>query len=138
MNEQAWKDIEEYALGQDGVITGSAHNTAGLQDRPKPRPSYTPVPAPVKRKSKKVSKPQATAAKPSKTKSSENSTLATLFFFIGFAVSCYFINQNNVQEPFAYIIGGATGGLLSAALHKVIIGIGFLMVCLYVFAAIGG
>ncbi|MFW8589280.1 hypothetical protein ACOI22_00580 [Glaciecola sp. 2405UD65-10] len=135
MNEQAFKDMEEYALGQTGVVTGSMHNTAGLQDRPTRSNSYTPA---TPRKQTKVRSTNKKVQHTSSAKKADDGSLAILFFIIGFIASCYLMSQNNVVEPAAYIIGGVIGGGISAALHKVIIAVGFLALCLFIIGAING
>lgn len=134
MKEQDFKDMEEYALGQNGVVTGSMHNTAGLQDRPK-RHNYS-EPVRHKPKARKAPNKNVNKAVSRANKQDDNKTLQAIFFILGFLASCYLMSQNSVEPPLAYLIGGAIGGAVSAALHKVIIALGFLALCLFIIGAV--
>ena len=116
MTDQGWKDWEDYNTGLQGICTGSAYNQMGRQDRKDPFKSMRTAHRPQINKRKK-SRKHKDRTLPKKN----NDSLRVVFFFIGLIASVLFMSEAGVNEPAVYLIGGAIGGIICAAAHKIII-----------------
>ncbi len=128
MTSQHDKDWEEYQLGQQGTPTGSLYNQMGLSDRSASQPSPVSYPSTKTRKTKAKSKPKPQA----KTPSSSDEDFSPLFALIAFAATALAVYQPNEENGVAALVLGAIAGVLAGKLYKVILGLGFLALVLFV------
>lgn len=130
MTSQHDKDWEEYQLGQQGTPTGSLYNQMGLSDRAASQPAPVSSPSTNPRKTNTKAKPKA---KPqAKAQSNSDEDFSPLFALIAFAATALAVYQPNDENGIAALVLGAIAGVLAGKLYKVILGLGFLALVLFV------
>ena len=134
MASQHDQDWVEYQLGLQGTPTGSMHNQMGLNDRPvsQPKPIATPAPKPRKTKASTQPKSKPQTKHQTKAQSGSDEDFSPLFALIAFAASALAVYQPNEENGVAAVVLGVICGVLAGKRYKVILGLGFLALVLFV------